>query len=720
MWIEFCVRVRFTNPDYARAMRSWFAVVFCLIGASLAQSFRALEPLSTVRFFGHSGSVTAALSPDGSRLVSGDSQGAIIVWDAKTGRGLRSWTVSGSSFTDVSVLPDSRRVLTVAQNGQVGVWNLETGVLEHEWRAEIVNELNFYAGARLLPSQDGRALAILSDAQKVSVRDFETGERLGLEDFAVQYPWSLRQDLAFSRDGGRVFVARDGFVRAFGLQDGKMNWSLAPTAQLDNPDVPPLEVAVHLALSPDGSRIAVGSGHDLRIVNAQTGAVERELARSGFNENLRWSPDGTRLAAGQTGDAFNERTNIITIWDANTGERGVSVDGNDVLDFGSASGGQSGAEMTTRWDNSVLRWDVKTGQERGGFRVAAAPISPDAYPKLLYINNLSISLSDPRTEKTLEFGGFRMLDLAVSPDGRVLATAGADGTVRTLDRTGLELRVFRATGQWIGRFNQVAFSPDGSLLAAANENNQVFVWNANDGTLKAQLSGYQADEGRRVRSDWKRGISDPGLRGFARCLAWSPDAKTLAVGYEARGIALWDVSSGTLKKRLFGHTNWVLALAWRPDGKQLASAAGDGTVRFWDVARGISVAQPQGQAKFVRAVAYSPDGRTLASAAEDGSVNLWKTSTAQVVKVLTGHTAAATSLAWSPDGRQVLSGSSDRTVRVWNAGSGTLEQEISDPESTVLGLNIAHDGSRLLAVSRDNTLRTWGHKDGSSAFGGGK
>src|SRR5215204_4785829 len=111
-------------------------------------------------------------------------------------------------------------------------------------------------------------------------------------------------------------------------------------------------------------------------------------------------------------------------------------------------------------------------------------------------------------------------------------------------------------------------------------------------------------------------------------VAFSPDGKLIASTSDDKTVRLWDVASGEPHgEPLKGHTNWVLDVAFSPDGKLLATASWDSSVRLWDVASGKQLGEPlKGHTEAVYGVAFSPDGKLLASAGEDdenGTVRLW-------------------------------------------------------------------------------------------------
>jgi Tol biopolymer transport system component len=271
------------------------------------------------------------------------------------------------------------------------------------------------------------------------------------------------------------------------------------------------------------------------------------------------------------------------------------------------------------------------------------------------------------------------LDVAISPDGEIIAAAGGNShsVVLWSARSGEQLRVL--TGDTV--VSAVAFSPDGTLLATGSD-----IWNPRTGERLHSFAGGAYDvafspDGKTIAT--ANGFLPNGVRLFgtssgtltrtvteeyASRLAFSPDGTLLATLGLQDGAALWRVDTGEKVRTLAG--TWARA-EFSPDGQLVAtsgdiffdidggagSTAGD-VVQFWNPVTGEPVRELQAVAGF----GFSPDGTLFAGADESGRVELFDAATGNLIRTLSDVRARA--LVFSPDGQRLLIVEPDGRVRV--------------------------------------------------------
>ena len=275
-------------------------------------------------------------------------------------------------------------------------------------------------------------------------------------------------------------------------------------------------------------------------------------------------------------------------------------------------------------------------------------------------------------------------DVAYSPDGVMVAAAHSDGSVRLWQRGVLEAPTVLSGHSDV--VSAVAFSPNGSLLASGGSDTGIRVWDTQTGQTRFVLSGHA---------------------GAIRDLDFSPDGTRLASASEDATIRIWDMASGGLIRTINGKETRLLTVAYSPDGTQLASGGEGVRVRRWDAETGGELNALLGHSEQIRSVDYSPNGQLLASSSTDNTIRIWNFASGQTVHILEGHGRDVWKVAFNGDGSLLASGGRDNNLRLWDVQSGSQLANLTGHEGWVLGVAFHPDGSQIVSGSGDGTVRVW-------------
>lgn len=630
------------------------------------------------------------------RQCRGDERGTL---------GTHPWIV-----TCVAVSPDGQWAASGSQEPPDGrgeclkVWRLGTS-LSVSSPASVASRV--FNDARTIWSvaftADSRIL-VTGGTDGVCFRDVATGERL------PGYPDLPGQEIALA---GHVLVASPNHPFFDAAQPEPLWWMDLTTREARRL---PLR-GLHPALSPEGQRLAVLDGErNLRLFDLASGRGLGVVATNHLVFRLRFSPDGTRLAAagqmtaakvwpleapGTAPQVFRSPHNVwdaaftpdgttlvtatshqqLQVWDLATANLRSVLAGHDNEVWTVAVTPDGTGIVSGGKDRSVRLWSLA-----GKDGVPAVPLGRHVPPRFSADGSRLLTFIPASGEGTASV--WDLPPATDGPPGRPRSVGTMAGEPCGFAPDGVHLLFLRGEGpaiEWRDpgtgrlarrialegapaelRLAEVVVAGDGRTLVCPGDHGAWGRWSTEDGRRlhpwrDTGVAGGIGGEPGRSRSRLVRGA------------AASRTGRWLALGPWGTGAAvLVDMETGE-SSWLRGHQDDVAALAFADDERWLATGSVDGTIRLWEVPGGREVAVLPGHLESVEAVAFSADGRTLASVSPGVDVTFWHLPTRREL-ARWPHPEAGRHLAFSPDGRWLALGATagnletdtDR-VELWNA-----------------------------------------------------
>ena len=563
-------------------------------------------------------------------VASAGADGTLRVWSGDGGERGAPIAVNDWQVIAVRWTPDGRRMVSVSLDSGVRVWSRETGD-EDSVPFSIGDPTN---SATQFPisvavSPDGTNLVEVSwPGNEAQLWDVASGSQLG-------------EPLPGATNVGAVAWVPDGSRVVTGHADGTLTlWDLDTRTRVSSTTVVNAGAVDHLAVSSDSTiaaaleggsvvvwdgigastlatrsatritslawspneeRLAIGNAHgDVGLWSAEGGDSDpRYFPHDSAATSIAWSPDGIHLAVGDDRGG-------LTYWIVGLPTTSPS---SDVADPTSIDRVPESDSLAVNADGRLMTWDTSRDEW-----LAALPADAEVEwsfdgTRIAVAKDSNLQLWDAATGALLvETGrtgdGVTFSHVLWSPDGTLLATYGnaeARGSIGLWDAE---------TGKRVGSYldgiaftNDVAWSPDGSRLAAASDDGAVHLWD--------------------VASHRSVGQPLRGHAGVPSSVAWSSRGDIVASGGEDGTVVLWDVTTGRqIGNPIVDHTDSITDLAWSATGELLASASVDSTVRLWDPS-GIAIGPPLQHAEPVSMVAWSTDGQRIATVSD--GIEIWTT-----------------------------------------------------------------------------------------------
>ena len=652
-------------------------------------------PLETVLQKGHTDYVrTAAVSPDDQFVVTGGFDYALILWDAKNGKQIRTFIGHTERIRSVVFSPDQRFILSCAADNSVRVFNLITG--ETVYKLTISNRelysANFSAGGKYIYALDNR--------DGLYIWDTDTGLLVG----DVKKEYAAHDEKAVINQDETMVLSVAG--------DNKTSYVFS-LPNLDTLKAIAFDKPYSQSFLPDGNRVLISSQKLFAGVYSINSGNEEFLLKSGeercdgCNTKHAISPDGKWAVT------MSNRVGAI-LWDLRSGKKRKELLKLDkrpkLLKFS-----PSGKYVLIAFDKDVFVFDVLSGrkslhlanaiyeyynfpffhqkdwlilpEEEGGlaiYDVARGKRVKSIRGFLNVANNggMELSYTNWLNRSILSYIQHKR-KVAVSPIGQHVLIGGIDTSAILVDvHTGKQIHTFHGHSKSVIAFD---FSSDGKYLATAGGDRKINIWNLKSNEIVQTLKGHQET------------VFD---------LKFTKDSRFLLSGAWDGSLRLWDLSTGTYKYMEFDR-NSPYCVGFTPNELYMVTGDLEKNIQFWERDAGEPFRTLIGHTGIPSGFDFSIDGQNMVTSSWDGAVKVWNLLTGMLIAKHTAHDGQVYTVAVHPTKNLVVSGGADAAIVVWDPASNSVLAKLNGHSTAVTNVQFMNNGALLVSMSVDGVMKVW-------------
>jgi len=673
-------------------------LLLILIIFSLLNSFSQEKyPLETVLQTGHSKHITcSAFSPDGKYIVTGGYDNAIILWNIKNGREIRTFNGHTAKIRSIAFSSDGTKILSSSADNKTIVFDVLT--------ANALQTINVKTKElrKAVFSPDDSKILTMDNRDEIKVFDANTGNELGT------------YKKSFSASINSFWISPDGqnIVSYLNYKQAVVH-NIKTSKELFKIN---FDKTNTISYSADGKYIAIGSAKLFaEVFDATTGELvnrykdNEKVKCDGCNTLVAISNDSKKLLTGTTKTG-------LSLWDIQKGTKiKTFMQNKDRLRHIAFS--PDDKYVLAKTDDVIFVFDVKSGkklleQSSDTYNYFEVCFSPNSKYIITPHKNNTAAIWDITSSKIVKvLGGYLNKDrsdglkfkytdwtavnilkyismkssVAISPDGKYIVKGNIDSIAIMIDiSTGKIVREFKAHSKTVFSFD---FSSDGKTLVTSGGDKFIKLWNTETGEEIRTIYGHKdlvfdvkfsSDDKYLISGSWdgtlriwetatgkeiqyiKLGNVSPYVVGF------TPNDLYAVSSDLDKKLKLWEVDAGANFRDIIGHTDIVSSFDFTPNGKLMITGSWDGTVKVWDLLTGMLVKKFINNGGAVNSVACDPNGKYIVFGSSDRTIKFWDLETGKIFKTLTGNSNSITSVKITPDAKNLVSCSVDGVIKLWN------------------------------------------------------